>query len=129
MQEQHSSRAGDRLGIWTSALVHAGGLAGGRVQEAQTGRLFFRTVRLITMAPALRSVFHGVHLRKGLHGVQRWPPSLAGRGLCMSLSLWQALLWRRGRRASPLGLLWLTSPPSRLFFWGLPWICMAMLRR
>ena len=35
MQEQHSSRAGDRLGIQTSALVHAGGLAGGRVQEAQ----------------------------------------------------------------------------------------------
>ena len=24
--------------------------------------------------------------------------------------------------------LWLTSPPSRLFFWGLPWICKAMLK-
>jgi hypothetical protein len=81
-----------------------------------------RSGRLITLckASALRSV---------LHGVRRWPTSLAGRGLCMSLSLWQALLWRRGQRASPLGLLWLTSPPSRLFFWGLPWICMAMLRR
>lgn len=93
MQEQHSSRAGDRLGR------------------------------------RLRKGVHGVQLRNSLHGVQAWPNSLAGRGLCMSLSLWQALLWRRGRRASPLGLLWLTSPPSRLFFWGLPWICMAMLRR
>jgi hypothetical protein len=61
MQEQHSSRAGDRLGR------------------------------------RLRKGVHGVQLRNSLHGVQAWPNSLAGRGLCMSLSLWQALLWRRGR--------------------------------
>jgi hypothetical protein len=37
----------------------------------------------------------------------------------MSFSLGKVLLQRQGRRASPLGLLWLTSPPSHLFFWGL----------
>lgn len=74
-------------------------------------------------ASALRSVLHGVRgwptsleeeldqprcfpcLKKYLKGMHNGPTPLVGRGLCMSLSLWQALLWRRGRRASPLGLL------------------------
>ena len=41
--------------------------------------------------------------RKGMYGMHEWPTSLAGRGLCMSLSLRQALLWRRGRQRAPWG--------------------------
>ena len=55
-----------------------------------------RSWRLITLCKASA-------LRRGLHGLHEWPTSLAGRGLCMSLSLRQALLWRRGRQRAPWG--------------------------